>query len=202
MNVFEAAARACREGTPAALATVIGASGSTPRDTGARMLVYADGTIVGTIGGGLWEREVQQLALDAIRSGKSRRYQSQLDQRLSMGCGGNMEVYIEPLQVRTPIVLFGAGHVAAATAPLLVSLGYTVSVVDDRAELARPDRFPGCHVHHTDPLPFAEALETTPATHFLLMTHLHRRDQRLLPISLTDGLVRHSIVLKNFDHIE
>jgi len=185
MNVFEAAARAYQEGTPAALVTVIAASGSTPRGEGARMLVYGDGATVGTIGGGMWEREVSQLAIEAISTGKALRHRTQLDNRLSMGCGGDMEVYIEPLQRRTPLVMFGAGHVAVATAPLLVGLGYDVTIVDDRDALVGPERFPGCRVVHGDPLAFAEAMAPTPATHVLLMTHLHSRDQALLHATIT-----------------
>lgn len=184
MSVLEAAAQAWRAGQAAAMATVIGANGSTPRSSGARMLIYADGRTVGTVGGGAVEARVIAIGLEVIETGRSRRYHAALDTDLGMSCGGDMEVWIEPLRVRTPFVLFGAGHVAAATAPLLCSLDFDVTVVDDRPDLATTERFPGCRVVVTDPVEFARAYDRTDAPHFLLMTHLHERDRELLGILL------------------
>ncbi len=118
MNVFAAAAEAWRTGRRAAFVTVIGVGGSTPRSSGARMLVHADGTIVGTIGGGAIEHRVIDQALEAIRRGRPERLEADLTRDLGMCCGGRMEVYVEPLQVRVPMVVFGAGHVAVAATPL------------------------------------------------------------------------------------
>ncbi|MEL6347614.1 MAG: XdhC/CoxI family protein [Myxococcota bacterium] len=179
MNVFEAAARAIRNGSAAALATVIGGKAA-PRTTDARMLIFADGETVGTIGGGVVEHRVRELALQVIATGRPRRYHAASEAEPGMGCGGDMEVYVEPLQVRTPMTIFGAGHVAHATARLLQTLNFFVTIVDDRSALAAPERFPGCAVHVASPLAFVETVETTPASHFLLMTHLHMRDRDLL----------------------
>ena len=184
MSVFEAAAEAWRTGRPAAMATVIGANGSTPRASGARMIVFASGEICGTVGGGAVERRVIEIAQEVLTSGRARRYHAALDTDLGMSCGGDMEVWIEPLAVRTPLFLFGAGHVAAATAPLLCALDFDVTVVDDRADLATPERFEGCRVEVTEPLAFARALPSTHRPHVLLMTHLHERDRDLLSIVL------------------
>jgi len=184
MNVFAAAAEAWRTGRPAALATVILAGGSTPRSSGAKMLVYADGAIVGTIGGGALEHAAIVEARAAIASGRTARIAVHLTQDLGMCCGGQMEVFVEPLQVRVPLVVFGAGHVAHATAPMLCALDFDVTIVDDRDELALPERFPGCQVHCTDPLAFAEALPPDTARHLLVVTHDHRMDQDLVEVLL------------------
>lgn len=184
MSVFEAAAQAWRTGRPAAMATVIGANGSTPRTSGARMLVFANGDIAGTVGGGAVERRVIEIAREVIVNGRARRYHAALDTDLGMSCGGDMELWIEPLAVRTPFVIFGAGHVAAATAPLLRTLDFDVTIVDDRPDLAVPTRFEGCRVEVVDPLAFAAAYTRTDNPHFLLMTHLHERDRDLLHVLL------------------
>ena len=180
MNVFAAAARACRDGQSAALATVIGTTGSTPRQAGARMLVYGDGKCLGTIGGGGVERRVIEIALQAIANNQSVRYSASLDDKLGMSCAGDMEVYIEPLQSQPPLLLFGAGHVAHATAPLLCKLEFNVTVIDDRPELLTQERFPGCQIVLTDPLAFAQQQTPNPAHHLLFMTHLHSRDAALM----------------------
>lgn len=182
MNIFEAAAKACHEGIGAAFVTIIGVTGSTPRAPGARMLVRVDGSVVGTIGGGKVEHQVLKLAKQVIATGKPMRYHTVLDADSGMGCGGDMEFYIEPLRIRTPMVLFGAGHVAQATAPLLRDLHFHVTIVDDRENLMIPERFPGCQIRLGDPLTFAQDHDTTDHTHFLLMTHLHQRDRNLLHV--------------------
>ncbi len=175
-DVFAAAAEAIRTGRPAALATVVLSGGSTPRSAGARMLIHADGEIVGTIGGGALEHRVVGMAPDAIRTGRPARLAVHLTRDLGMCCGGQMEVYMEPLQVREPFVLYGAGHVAHALAPLLVALDFDVTVVDDRDELATPARFPGCEIHLGDPREFARADPGGPDRWWLVVTHDHVLD--------------------------
>jgi xanthine dehydrogenase accessory factor len=184
MNVFAAAAEAWRTGRRAAFATVIGEHGSTPRSSGARMLVYADGSSVGTIGGGRLEHEVVRLAVEVIRTGRPQRFDQHLVRDLGMCCGGRVEVWVEPLQVRVPFVMFGAGHVAHALAPILVALDYDVTVVDDRPELARAERFAGCAVVSTDPVEYARGIEGHPDAHWLVVTHDHQIDQAVAEILL------------------
>lgn len=180
MDVFAAAIDAVRSGTPSALATVILAGGSTPRSAGARMLVRSDGSTVGTIGGGAVEYRVVAEALEAIAQGRPRRFEAHLTRDLGMCCGGRMEVYIEPLTPRERVVLFGAGHVARALAPLLVALDFDVLVVDERDDYATPERFPDCDVRCADPRAFAAALPGGPREHWFVTTHDHQLDQDLV----------------------
>ena len=70
MKVLEAALRAVKTGTCCALCTVVGVNGSAPRSGSARMLVYADGSIVGTIGGGAIEQSIIRTAIKGIHTGK------------------------------------------------------------------------------------------------------------------------------------
>jgi len=182
MNVFEAAAEAYRKGIAVAMATIIEASGSTPRSSGARMLVYADKKIVGSVGGGELERKVIDLAVTAIQENKHMRYSSQLDVEKGMRCAGKVEIYIEPLLVQTQLFLFGAGHVAHALVAVLERLNYGVTVIDDRPALLNEQKFPSVQRFVCDPLEFAQNIKTSPDAHFVLMTHLHERDQQLASI--------------------
>ena len=134
MMVLEAAAVAIRTGRPAALVTVIGIAGSAPRTSGARMLVYADGSIVGTVGGGAFEYKLIAQATEAIQAGVPRRYNVHLTHDLGMCCGGAMEAFGEPLLVQEQLIIYGAGHVGAETAIAAARLGFAVTVVDDRYE--------------------------------------------------------------------
>lgn len=180
MNVFAAAAAAWERGEPAALATVIASGGSTPRSAGARMLVFADGRTLGTIGGGALEHTVRDEALAALAEGRPRRFEAHLVRDLGMCCGGRTEVWIEPLRTRAPLVVFGAGHVAEALVPLLQSLDFDVTVVDDRDELLTEARFPTAQRVLGDPLAFAESLPDDPHRYWLVVTHDHALDQRLV----------------------
>ncbi len=184
MNVFASASQAWRTGRRAAFVTVIEVGGSTPRSSSARMLVHGDGSIVGTIGGGAIEHRAIQTALRAIESGRPERLAVHLTQDLGMCCGGRMELYIEPLQSRVPMVVFGAGHVARATAPLLIALDFDVTIVDERDDLATPASFPGATLHTDDPLAYARSLADDPSAHWLIVTHDHRLDQDLGEILL------------------
>lgn len=89
--------------SPAALATVVATRGSTPREAGARMIVYPDGSIWGTVGGGCGEAEVRRAALDVIESGRPRLLTIDLSGFFGDEhevCGGRMEVFVEPLGPR------------------------------------------------------------------------------------------------------
>lgn len=179
MNVLRAAADAWDRGEPAAIATVIGTGGSTPRTSGARMLVRADGVCVGTIGGGALEHRVIEVARQVARSGVPERVDVHLVRDLGMCCGGRMEVWVEAVGGREPFVLYGAGHVARALAPMLVALDFAVTVVDERDEWLSPDAFPGCETLRTDPRAHARALPDDPRRYVLIVTHDHGIDQDL-----------------------
>lgn len=90
----------------AALATIIRTTGSTPRGAGAQMVVYPDGRTVGTIGGGCGEAEVKRAALMSLDIGNPCLYRVSLDSVVAaeagMVCGGNMDVFIEPVRDATP----------------------------------------------------------------------------------------------------
>jgi xanthine dehydrogenase accessory factor len=174
------AARCVTEGRPVALATVIAASGSTPRQAGAKMLVFPDSQIVGSVGGGRLEHDTIQAALECLATGRSSRIQPVLADDLGMCCGGLVEVFIEPLVVAAPAVIYGAGHVARAVAPLLRTLGFQVTVVDDRPSLLTEAFFPACTRLLTDPESHARACEDSPRTYVLVMSHDHGRDVRIV----------------------
>jgi len=96
MDVFAAALRALDAGRGAAIASVIGARGSTPRHLGARMTVAADGEQWGTIGGGKIEQLVVEAAREVAGGGEPRVVRQHLIRDLAMCCGGAMEVAITP----------------------------------------------------------------------------------------------------------
>src|SRR5690348_18094240 len=113
-EVLPAAAAALERGEPAALVTIVRSTGSTPQRTGAKMLVFADGRTVGTIGGGCYENDALGKAREAIASGKPSLVKYDLNddfvQESGLICGGQMEVYIDPLAPQAELFVIGAGH--------------------------------------------------------------------------------------------
>ncbi|WAS91268.1 XdhC family protein [Nannocystis punicea] len=82
---------------PAALATVIGRSGSAPQVIGARLLLHDDGQMCGTVGGGAIEAQVLAACRAVLDDRRPRRVAANLVRDLGMCCGGSMDVFVEYL---------------------------------------------------------------------------------------------------------
>ncbi len=223
-----------KKGEPFVMATIFSHSGSTPRSSGSKMIVTANGRGIGTIGGGLLEARSMSRAVELIGLGQSEVFPFDLSHEvvttMDMICGGQAEVLldcvmptddnravfrrwrgllaekgsgalltlvitageqiqrvthgilttegeiegefplsdmdrdrltamvtprkvctvtvgcgfvvVEPLEQMCTAHLFGAGHVAQATARVAAMVGFRISVADDRAEYANRERFP------------------------------------------------------------
>jgi xanthine dehydrogenase accessory factor len=145
-EVFAAVADALERGEPAALVTIVSTTGSTPQRVGAKMLVFGDGRIVGTIGGGCYENDAFWKAREAIGQRRPQLVHYELSddfaQETGLICGGQMDVYIEPIEPSPELYVIGAGHVGFHLAKLAHEVGFRVHVVDDREKFANAERFP------------------------------------------------------------
>ena len=131
--LYEELAEVERTGTAAALATVVRARGAVPRHAGSKMLVYADGRVVGTVGGGEMEDRVRQAGLQSLTDGEPRmlHYVFQDPAQGDPGvCGGEVEVFVEPVGRRATIVVMGGGHVGQAVLQLVPALLFK-RIIDD-----------------------------------------------------------------------
>jgi xanthine dehydrogenase accessory factor len=150
VQVFEEAARLQRAGQPCVLATVIASRGSSPRKSGARMVVRADGSITGTIGGGAVEQEVISSSLRALADGSGPATATfTLDETFGHACGGELTVLIEPLGGMPRLVVCGAGHVGKALTQLATFAGFRVCVIDDRPGFANLESLPDAAELHS-----------------------------------------------------
>lgn len=183
-DVTEALLEMLRAGRNGALATVIVTRGSTPQVPGARLLLQADGSTVGTVGGGAIERLVLEALAKVSELGEARVLACDLAKELGMCCGGSMEVFLEPVRAAPRLAIFGAGHVAQPTAALALGAGFEVVVIDEREELNTAERFPGCRRESTDVAAALRALAPGERDWLLIVTHDHRLDEEALRLAL------------------
>jgi xanthine dehydrogenase accessory factor len=165
----------------AALATVIRRSGSAPQVVGARMLLYADGSTLGTVGGGAIEHQVLETCRQVLRTGKPRTVEAHLVRDLGMCCGGAMELFVEYLQAEARLIIVGGGHVAQALAPLARAIGLRVVVADDREELLEDPAFEQVERLAFDADEIHEAIpDLNERDYVVIVTRDHARDERAL----------------------
>lgn len=170
------------------LATVVGTARSVPRHAGAKMLVYPDRRQVGTIGGGEMESRVVDAAIEALRDRRPRHMEFDLlDPTVGDAgvCGGTVNIYLEPFMPQPQLVVVGCGHVGRAVVDLGHWLGFHVTALDDRAEVADPDALDAADMVLAGP--FAETLERVEIrdeAHVILVTRNVAVDVEVLPIVL------------------
>ncbi|MDZ7371713.1 MAG: xanthine dehydrogenase accessory protein XdhC [candidate division KSB1 bacterium] len=180
MNLWQRIVEVQASGGKAVLATVVEASGSAPREVGAKMLVFEDGAPEGTIGGGAIEKAVIEECMAAMRDRRPKLLEYELTE-LQMSCGGRVKIFIEPLFSAPPLIIFGAGHVGKAMAAVADLLGFRVTIVDNRPEFANPRRFPNAEKIAAKEYSAAlTELEFTPETCLVIATHQHIHDREIL----------------------
>ena len=144
------------------------------------MLVFADGRIVGTIGGGCYENDAIGKARLAIADGGSQLLHFELNddfaQENGLICGGRMDVHIDPLLPDPRLYIIGAGHVGFQLAKIAPEAGFRLHVVDDREKFANADRFPGAEIT-VDAIPGWLHRADLPASAFVvILTRGHQHD--------------------------
>lgn len=165
-------------GTPFVVATIVESLGSTPRKTGAKMVVLADGRTIDTVGGGKIEAEVIRDSLDALKRGVSRvaEYELRLtgEHALGMACGGEAKVFLDVHAPDRTLVIAGAGHISQKLCPMAKLLDFHVVVVDQRPEFANAERFPlADEVIVGSPADIASLVRLDDRTHVVIVTHGH-----------------------------
>ncbi len=179
--MLSAAAAALRRGEAVALVTIVRAQGSTPQRTGAKMLVFADGRTLGTIGGGCYENDAFWKAREALASRKPALLHYELNddfaQENGLVCGGQMDVHIDPLEPTPYLYIIGAGHVGLHLARVASEAGFRLHVVDDREKFANADRFPTADVVAAEPIPeWLERADLPPSAFVVVVTRGHTHD--------------------------
>lgn len=167
----------------AAVCTIIATKGSAPRKTGAKMLVYKNGSIDGTIGGGALEKKVIEQALEVLKNNEAKIVIHNLVTELAMCCGGTVELFIEPIMSRKKLYIFGAGHCGKALTKFAIDLDFNVTLIDERYDAFEGIDFTDCTLikeHHATAIEFLSFDENT---YVVILTYNHAYDREILALT-------------------
>ncbi len=163
-----------------ALCTLIKVDGSFGRPAGARMLVFEEGNIQGTIGGGPVEAEVINTAKSFLKE-----METGILETNNPETGTCLTFFIESFQPESELVIFGAGHVARALVYFARKLEFRITVVDERTSMLNDPAFEGLHTKALHHLEFLKYFEPGPRHFLVLCSHRHDYDFEILGQLLT-----------------
>ena len=190
-RVYRAAYHYIRDGVSAVLAEIVDAPESAPQTVGAAMVITANETF-GTIGGGVMEAQVIELA-------RSRVLEEKTDLTETVNTHGCADCRVQMIfydgekpavkkhllelaraekHALIPMYICGAGHVAREVASLASKMGFRVTVVDDREDMLTPERFPDCDLKVVED--YSNPPECDPKSFILIMTRGHEYDAKAL----------------------
>jgi len=184
MDILQEVAKKKAAGEPFALAMIVQVKGSSPRQPGARMLVFPDGTISGTIGGGYFEKLViddcvSLFAGDSDSLLKTYRFEKEGPEATGMSCGGQAEVFIERFAQQEQLIIFGGGHIGRDLARLARPMNFSITVVDDRPEVLNrfqpPIKTIATNAKFTENFP-----QLNSQSYVVIVTHGHRGDRDVM----------------------
>lgn len=189
MEFYEQILNAKKENKIYAVASVVQTEGNTPRKPGAKMIVYSDGSIFGSVGGGIVEKQAIADCLAAMHSGKTllKTYSAFSQEVVDKGmvCGNNMTIFIEPGEQLPYLYLCGCGHVAQAVLPLAKMMGYYVVAIDARDISGYEDALKAAdELHILESFDQIDRLEFVPGSAFIVCSFSHKTDGDILNVVL------------------
>ena len=179
-NIYLKISDLYKDSRGSAICIVISNSGSVPGKIGAKMVVFEDGSIEGTVGGGAVESKTIEEALEAIRTQTPVHKEYNLGEDLAMTCGGHVSIYIEPLSKPARLYIFGAGHIGKALARYAPDMGFETVVIDWRNDIFEDaDNINDKQLHK----PYMEAIDDivfNKSTYVVIVTPNHEMDEDIL----------------------
>ncbi|HBG74582.1 MAG: hypothetical protein A2X25_11155 [Chloroflexi bacterium GWB2_49_20] len=187
-SIYQALLELEQNSKSAALCTVVKTSGSTPRHSTSKMLVFPDSPIIGSVGGGELENQVVLEAKLVIKNKHAKliEYKMTDPAQGDVGvCGGQVMVFIEPIIPSPLIVIIGGGHVGKAVAHISKWLGFRVAISDDRPEFCTPEANPDADIFFPIEMKYLpDQLVITDQTYLVLTTRGVSTDIEGLPALL------------------
>ena len=172
------------ENKKAAYCVIVQTKGSAPRKVGAKMIVFEDGTIHGSIGGGNLEKKVIENAIVQIKKNEPKLFKHDLLHQHNMCCGGSVAIYIEPMEQLNRLYIFGAGHTGKAIADLASRLNFEIFIIDDRIQYLNEINNDQVNKLHFDYKKVLPSLPFDKNTYIVIMTYDHAMDRDILAYCL------------------
>jgi xanthine dehydrogenase accessory factor len=185
-EIFNNILQLLKDDRPCVIATVVDARGSAPRHIGAKMLVFGDGAISGTIGGGSLEKRVIREALDVLKRKKSVLKDYSLNKKDGFQvCGGRVKIFLDVLVPEQTLLICGGGHIGLALSCIAKLMHWRVVLLDNRRDFANDQRFPHadkivCGAYGRSLSAFASDANTS----IVILTHGHAHDEECLEAAL------------------
>ncbi len=189
MDIYEEILRLRNLGQKCALATIVDVRGSIPSYESAKLLVREDGSMTGTIGGGCVEAEVWNAAREVIETERPKHLTFNLGQDAAYDngliCGGQLDVFVEPVLPIPGAFIFGAGHISKSLSKVATLAGFSTVIIDDRESFANRERFPeAAEVHAGEYEEVFGKLPINENSYVIIVTRGHRDDMRVLKLAI------------------
>src|SRR5512141_2909731 len=140
MDLYDEIVRLRSLGQKCAVATIVQVNGSIPSFESAKILVREDGSFMGTVGGGCVEAEVWNAAREVIETEKPKHLSFSLGQDAAYDngliCGGQLDVFVEPMIPPPRAFIFGAGHISKSLCKVSSLIGFSTTIIDNREAFA------------------------------------------------------------------
>jgi xanthine dehydrogenase accessory factor len=190
MDVYEELLRLRKRGQKCALATIVQVRGSIPSYESAKLLVREDGSMIGTIGGGCVEAEVWNAARTVIETEQPKHLSFNLGQDAAYDngliCGGQLDVFVEPVLPVPDAFIFGAGHISKSISKIADLAGFSTTIIDNRENFANRERFPEAgEIYAEEYEEVFGKLSVNETSYLIIVTRGHRDDMRVLRWAVT-----------------
>jgi xanthine dehydrogenase accessory factor len=185
MDLYDEIVRLRKLGQKCAVATIVQVNGSIPSFESAKILVREDGSFMGTVGGGCVEAEVWNAAREVIETEKPRHLSFSLGQDAAYDegliCGGQLNIFVEPVIPQPRAFIFGGGHVSKGISRIATLAGFSTSIIDNREAFANAERFPEAEATYAEEYEDAfPKLPVNSTSYIIIVTRGHRDDMRVL----------------------
>jgi len=190
MDIYDEIVRLRGIGQKCALATIVQVKGSIPSFESAKLLVREDGSMMGTVGGGCVEAEVWNAAREVLDTEKPKNLSFSLGQDAAYDngliCGGQLNIFVEPVIPQPRAYIFGGGHVSKSLSKVASMSGFSTVIIDDREAYSNPERFPEADATYA--AEYEEVFPQLPvnsSSYLIIVTRGHRDDMRVLRWAVT-----------------
>src|SRR5579863_3961574 len=190
MDIYDEIVRLRKLGQKCALATIVQVRGSIPSFESAKMLVREDGSMIGTVGGGCVEAEVWNAAREVLETQKPKNLSFSLGEDAAYDngliCGGQLNIFVEPVVPQPHAYIFGGGHVSKGISRVAALAGFSTVIIDNREAFANPERFPEAEATYAEE--YEDVFGKLPinsSSYLIIVTRGHRDDMRVLRWAVT-----------------